>query len=281
MMENVTPRELARLFDSTHQLLKLYYQKQKWSQIYPLLSNLAERYYLIYQACPKGMQAQLSLYVPNHGYTTNLVVNQCVIACILCRSLNYNQAISEQIISCCLANYLCVQTQSNKLAACEKLTLQDKKLWQSRHQLAAKLLQSSGPHTLSIQHLLARLNKYKQALLSAPKIMIYDGATTLVALANIIAMNTTYRESGGHISIHKALADIYLRTPNEFAQNAIKALIAHIGPYIPASEVNYAERILIYLTTDEQGRHILVDASRPEKVRWHRIKANLSILDKQ
>ena len=63
MMENVTPRELARLFDSTHQLLKLYHQKQKWSQIFPLLSNLAERYYLIYQACPKGMQAQLSLYV--------------------------------------------------------------------------------------------------------------------------------------------------------------------------------------------------------------------------
>ena len=111
--------------------------------------------------------------------------------------------------------------------------------------------------------------------------MIYDGATTLVALANIIAMNTTYRESGGHISVHKALADIYLRTPNEFAQNAIKALIAHIGPYIPASEVNYAEQVLIYLATDEHGSHILVDASRPEKIRWHRIKANLTILDKQ
>ena len=281
MMENVTPRELARLFDSTHQLLKLYHQKQKWSQIFPLLSNLAERYYLLYQACPKGMQAQLSLYVPNHGYTTNLVVNQCVVACILCRSLNYNQAISEQIISCCLANYLCVQSQSNKLAAGQALTAQDKKLWQCRHQLAAKLLKDSGPHTLSIQHLLARLNKYKQALLSAPKIMIYDGATTLVALANIIAMNTTYRESGGHISVHKALADIYLRTPNEFAQNAIKALIAHIGPYIPASEVKYAEQVLIYLATDEHGRHILVDASRPEKIRWHRFKASLTIFDKQ
>ena len=148
MMENVTPRELARLFDSTHQLLKLYHQKQKWSQIFPILSNLAERYYLLYQACPKGMQAQLSLYVANHGYTTNLVVNQCVIACTLCHSLNYNQAISEQIISCCLANYLCVQSQSNKLAAGQTLTAQDKKLWQCRHQLAAKLLKDSGPHTL-------------------------------------------------------------------------------------------------------------------------------------
>ncbi|WP_304634022.1 hypothetical protein [Pseudoalteromonas sp.] len=281
MMDTVTPRELARLFDSTHQLLNLYYQKRKWSQIYPLLSNLAERYYLIYQTYPKSLQAQLNLYVAAHGYTTNLVVNQCVIACIMCHSLNYNKAVSEQIISCCLANYLCVQSQSNKLASGQTLTEQDKKLWHCRHQLAVKLLHAAGPNTVSIQHLLARLNKYKQALLSAPKVMIYDGATTLVALANIIAMNTTYRESGGHISVHKALADIYLRTPNEFAQNAIKAFIAHIGPYIPASEVKYAEQTLIYLTTDEQHRHILIDVSQPEKIRWHRFKAPLSIIDKQ
>ncbi|WOC28525.1 hypothetical protein LY624_18015 [Pseudoalteromonas sp. N1230-9] len=281
MMESVTPRELARLFDSTHQLLKLYHHKNKWPQIYPLLNNLAERYYLIYQACPKGLQAQLSLYVPDYGYTTNLVVNQCVLACVLCRALNYNQAISEQIIATCLANYLCVQSQSNKLACAQALTAQDKKLWQCRHQLAVKLLHASGPMTLSVQHILARLNKYKQALLSAPKTMIYDGATTLVALANIIAMNITYRQTGEHISLHKALADIYLRTPNEFAQKAIKNFIAHTGSYLPASEVNYAEQSLIYLATDDRARHILVDVSRPEKVRWHRVKATLSTFEKQ
>ncbi|WP_404343948.1 hypothetical protein [Pseudoalteromonas mariniglutinosa] len=281
MMNEITPRELARLFDSTNQLLRLYYQKPKWPQIYPLLSNLAERYYLFYQAYPKSMQAQLSLYVPRYEYTTNLVVNQCVLISALCHSQHYDRTITEQMISCCLANYLCVQKQSNKLAAKQALDEQDKKHWQLRHQLAVKLLHSAGTMTSPIQHLLARLNKYKQALLSAPKIMIYDGATTLVALANIIAMNITYRTDEQHISLYKAVADIYLRTPNQFAQNSLKALIAHVGNYLPASNITLNDQVLTYLCSDENQRHILVDLNNPEKVRWHRVKATFNSHTKQ
>ncbi|MEH6394809.1 hypothetical protein [Pseudoalteromonas sp.] len=280
-MDNPCARDLASLFEKTHQVLRFYHNKSQWPQIYPLLSQLAEQYYKLYYSHPNAMQAQLTLYLDTHGYTTNLVVNQCVIISALCRSLGYDSKVTQLLICVCLTNYLCVQIQTNKLALRQPLNLQEKKQWQSRHQLAVKLLQSANVPTEHIAGILSRLNKYKQALLSTPKIMIYDGPTTLVALANIIAMNITYRSQNDHIDIYKAVADIYIRTPNIFAQQALKALIAHLGRYLPGSLVHYNEQRLTYIGEDSRQRHLLIALNEQHKSKWYSVKAQLAVNSKQ
>ena len=280
-MDSPCAHDLASLFEKTHQALRFYHNKSQWPQIYPLLSQLAEQYYKLYSSHPNAMQAQLTLYLDTHGYITNLVVNQCVIISALCRSLNYDSKITQLLICVCLTNYLCVQTQTNKLALRQPLNLQEKKQWQSRHQLAVKLLQSANVPTEHIAGILSRLNKYKQALLSTPKIMIYDGRTTLVALANIIAMNITYRTQDDHINIYKAVADIYIRTPNLFAQQALKALIAHLGPYLPGSLVHYHDQQLTYIGEDSRQRHLLIALNEQHKSKWYSVKAQLASNSKQ
>ena len=274
-MDELTPQKLASLFDKTNSLLGLHNQKSKWRHIYPLLSQLAQHYESIYQFKPQSLQAQLSLYVPSYGYTTNLVVNQCVITTALCKSLGYDSQITQQLICVSLSNYLCVQEQSNKLAAKQPLNEQEKRQWQCRHQLAVKLLQAGEMPVNGIAITLARLTKYKYALLNTPKTVMYDNATTLVALANIIAANITYRTCNSHISFFKAIADIYIRTPNRYAQHALKFLIAHIGPYLPGSLATIAGNRLRYIATAEE-RLLLVDVdSSKQKVKWHSVKACL------
>lgn len=280
-MEELTPQKLASLFDKTNSLLGLHNQKSKWRHIYPLLSQLAHHYERIYQYKPQSLQAQFSLYVPSYGYTTNLVVNQCVVTTALCKSLGYDSQITQQLICVSLSNYLCVQEQSNKLAAKQPLNEQEKRQWQCRHQLAVKLLQAGEMPVNGIALTLARLTKYKYALLNTPKTVMYDNATTLVALANIIAANITYRTCNSHISFFKAIADIYIRTPNRYAQHALKSLIAHIGPHIPGSLVTVNEQPLRYITTTKQ-RLLLVDVeSSKQKVKWHSVKGNLPEAIKQ
>ena len=280
-MDKPCAQDLASLFDRTHQVLRFYHNKSQWPQIYPLLSQLAEQYYKLYTSHPNSLQAQLTLYLDTHGYTTNLVVNQCVIISALCHSLNYDSKITQLLICVCLTNYLCVQTQTNKLALRQPLDLQEKKQWQARHQLAVKLLQSANVPTEHIAGILSRLNKYKQALLSTPKIMIYDGSTTLVALANIMAMNITYRTQNDHIDLYKAVADIYIRTPNLFAQQALKAFIAHIGPYLPGSLIRHHDQQLTYIGKDARQRHLLIEFNESQKPKWYSVKARLESNSKQ
>lgn len=280
-MPNPTSEQLISLYDKTHQLLCFYHDKNQWPHTYPLLKQLAEQFYSLYAVTPNALQAQLALYVQSYGYTTNLVVTQCSIIAGLCKSLGYSKQVSQQLIAVCLTNYLCVQVQTNKLAKQQTLTLQEKKQWQARHQLAIKLLQSANVRATHIARILAPLNKYKQALLSAPKIMIYDGATTLVALANIIAMNITYRDANDHVSIYKAIADIYIRTPNDFAQRALKSLVGDLGPYLPGSIVTIAEQTLIYVGKSNNNKHLVVNLNDPKRVRWHAISAKLDCHAKQ
>ncbi|MFP3458365.1 hypothetical protein R0J89_19140, partial [Psychrobacter sp. SIMBA_152] len=75
-------------------------------------------------------------------------------------------------------------------------------------------------------------------------------------------------------NFYKAVADLYIRTPNSFAQTLLKALVAHVGQYVPGSQVVYADQAMVYLATDTQGRHIIVNNANT-KMAWYRIKASL------
>ncbi|EGI73079.1 hypothetical protein PH505_ay00390 [Pseudoalteromonas distincta] len=280
-MDEAVSTTLEQLLNNTQLFLSYYNNKQKWTALYPMASKLAEQYRVLYSKQPFALQSRLTLYNPSYSYATNLVVSQSVITAALCKSQNYNSALSELYIAATLIEHLCVGAQLNKL--CEQTPFQDsdKKIWKMRHQLAAKVMLASGDSAKPVTQLLAKLNKYKQALVSAPKIMLYDGGITLIALANIISMNITSNTANKHISLYKALTDLYIRTPNLFALQLIKSLIAHLGPLLPGSRVLYAEQTMIYLATDAQQRHVLISTANPNKLTWYRVKATLNDNPKQ
>ena len=155
------------------------------------------------------------------------------------------------------------------------LTLSDKKIWRFRHQLAAKMLLSGQPPTQNSVRMLAKLNKYKQALLCSSDIMLYDNAITLCALSNIIAMNITYTPKKNPLNFYKALGELYVKTTNPFAQRLIKDLMAHIGPHLPGSKIVYSDQAMVYLASDETNKHILINANNEQKLAWYKVKTSL------
>ena len=280
-MDEAVSTTLEQLLNNTQLFLSYYNNKQKWTALYPMASKLAEQYRVLYAEQPFALQARLTLYNPSYSYATNLVVSQSVITAAFCKSQNYDSALSELYIAAALIEHLCVGAQLNKL--CEQTPFQDsdKKIWKMRHQLAAKVMLSNGDSAKPVTQLLAKLSKYKQALVSAPKIMLYDGGITLIALANIISMNVTSNTANKNISLFKALTDLYIRTPNLFALQLIKSLIAHLGPLLPGSRAFYAEQTMIFLATDAQQKHILISTANPNKLAWFSVKATLNDNPKQ
>lgn len=273
-MQTTLSGKLKKLFESTQQLLTSHSNKGQRHTLYPLVCKLAGQYAKLYEQNPAALQAQVILYKPHFSYATNLVVNQCILTCALSTSQSYDKHLTELYISASLVEHLCVANQLNKLAQQQAFTTTDTKMWQLRHKLAAKVILTAQQPANQIAHILAKLSKYKQALLNTPKVMLYDGASVLVSLANILAVNVTCNTKQQHINFYKAVGDLYLRTPNAFAQALLKALVTHIGEYIPGSQVEYADQAMIYLATDTAGRHIIVNHSHT-KIAWYRIKASL------
>lgn len=268
--------KLNQLLENTKLFLTLYNVKKQWQTVYPAVCKLSEQYRELYEQYPVALQARCAVFNPKYSYSVNLVINQCVLTAALCKSQQYNNQLSELYICAALVDHLCVGEQLNKLSKQLKFSDSDKRIWQLRHQLTAKIILTGGDSAKPITQVLAKLSKYKQALVTTPKIMLYDGGITLVAIANIIAMNITYSPSKQHISLFKALGDLYIRTPNLFAQQLIKFLIAHIGPLLPGNRVIYNDQLMVYLASDNQQRHILINAENKNKIAWYRVKALLN-----
>lgn len=267
--------KIKKLLDSTQLLLASYNNKNSWHSIYPLVCKLSEQYRTLYEQSPIALQAQLNLYKTDYSYATNFVVNQSVLTCALCKSQDYNSHLTELYISVSLVEHLCVGKQLNKLSQQQTFSHNDEKIWRFRHKLAAKVILTAQQPAHEIVHILAKLGKYKHALLNTPKIMLYDGACVLISVANILAVNTTYNTQQQHISFYKAIADLYIRTPNPFTQTLLKSLVAHIGEYLPGGRVTYAEQTMVYLATDSKKRHLIISYNQP-KLTWYRINAPLA-----
>ena len=143
-MEEAVSTTLEQLLSNTQLFLGTYSNKKKWTAIYPMANKLAEQYRTLYAEQPHALQARLTLYNPNYSYAINLVIAQCVVTAALCKSQSYDSKLSELYISTALIEHLCVGAQLNKL--CEQTPFQDsdKKTWQVRHQLAAKVMLSGG-----------------------------------------------------------------------------------------------------------------------------------------
>lgn len=266
--------KLKKLFEHTRLLLASYNKKQHWPTRFLVVSKLSEDYRALYRQNPQAVQAQLSLFKTDYDFATNFVVNQCILTCAICKSQRYDNELTELYISASLVEHLCVSAQLNKLSKHIAFNATDTKIWRLRHQLAAKVLLSADQPAQVITRILAKLSKYKQALVSTPKVMLYDGGIIVVAVANILAMNVTRHASKKPNDFFKAIGDLYLKTPNSFTQQLLKTLIAHIGAYLPGCHVSYREQKMIYLATDSNNRHILIN-NNTNKLVCYQVKATL------
>ncbi|MFC3033794.1 hypothetical protein ACFOEE_14830 [Pseudoalteromonas fenneropenaei] len=231
---------LQKLIERTHQLLQLYYHKQKWPHIIPLISQLSEAYWKLYQNAPHSLQAQLQLYIKSHGYTTNLVVNQQVLILVICTQQGFGQQIIEELLAAGLANYLCVTNENNALARGEKLNPQAQKQWQFRHHLAIKLLSTTHQPSINLKHILARLQKYTLALEQQVPLNLYDQKTLIVALAELIARKITPSSAAG-CSLQQALAQTYLESKQSKAQTLIRSIVSVLSFPFPGQLTKYKQ----------------------------------------
>ncbi|TMO64978.1 hypothetical protein [Pseudoalteromonas aurantia] len=234
-----SPKQLKRLFDHTHQALRLYYNKEKWPAIYPTLTQLAERFVLMYNHTPNALHAHLQFYAADHGYTTNLVVNQCIVICALCHANGYSSQFTEELVLACLSDHICSTNETNRLANAKSLNVQEQKLLKLRHQIAIKMLKSAKVPSGQLQRILARLDKYTAAITGVKHIPLYDNTTVLVCLAKRISKAITPRPKVRTFNITQTIKSLYVNTHNQFAQSSLTALAQQFAHYPTGVMVNY------------------------------------------
>ncbi|WP_105169573.1 hypothetical protein [Pseudoalteromonas sp. T1lg23B] len=248
-----SPAHLKRLFEHTHQALRLYYNKQKWPAIYPTLSQLAERFVQSYRHQPNALHAHLQFYASDHGYATNLTVNQCILVCAFCSANGYDANFTEELVIAALSDHLCCSNETNKAARGDVLSTQEAKLVKLRHQFAITMLESANVPQGQLQRILSRLDKYTTAITGNKSIPLYDNTSILVTLAKRIAKAITPRPKVKTFTIVQALKSLYLGTHNEFAQISLLALARQITDYPGGSLVNYKGQQALVLSATHDG----------------------------
>lgn len=220
----VTSKTLFALTQGTHKVLRLYYQKERWSSIYPTLVKLAQLYMDCYEHSPSSMHAQLGLYSQNLGYNTNLVINQNVLICMACHSLRYSRAITEELLLASFADYLCVARESDQLACGKPLNPQQDKLWKVRHQVAVQILSDGKTPDLQCLRVLSRLSSYDSKLISKAPQRFNDHASLIVALAHRLASLITPTKQQPAFPLDKAIKLLYSRLSYHYALKVLSAM---------------------------------------------------------
>jgi HD-GYP domain-containing protein (c-di-GMP phosphodiesterase class II) len=248
----VSPLQFKKLFEHTHQVLRLYYNKEKWSVIYPSITQLAERFVLSYAQKPGALHAHLQFYAKEQGYTTNLVVNQAILVAAICHSLGYSKELSESLVIAAISDQICTSNETNKLATGKALTEQASRLVENRHALAVKMLNKGQVPTGQVQRILARLDKYASAITGVKAVPLYDNPSIIVAIAMRIAKAITPRARVKTFSVNQAIKSLYLSCYNEFAQNALTQLAEQLVKYPAGLSVSYKNEQCIVLARENK-----------------------------
>ncbi len=242
-----SPIQLKKIFEHSHQVLRLYYSKEKWPVIYPSITQLAERFVQCYRQQPNALHAHLHFYTKHQGYTTNLVVNQCILVTAICQALKFNKELTESLVIAAISDQICTSNETNKLAAGQHLSEQAQRLVQNRHALAVKMLNKGNVPTGQVQRILARLDKYASAITGINAIPLYDNPSIIVAIAMRIAKAITPRPKVKTFNLNQAIKSLYLSCYNEFAQNALCELSARLVAYPSGLSVSYKNEQCIVL----------------------------------
>ncbi|MAD90046.1 MAG: hypothetical protein CMK64_10105 [Pseudoalteromonas sp.] len=248
----VSPLQFKKLFEHSHQVLRLYYKKEKWAVIYPSITQLAERFVQCYSQQPNALHAHLHFYAKEQGYTTNLIVNQAILVTAMCHALGYTKELTESLVIAAIADQICTSNETNKLAAGQALTEQAERLVKNRHALAVKMLNKGNVPTGQIQRVLARLDKYASAITGVKAIPLYDNSSIIVAISMRIAKAITPRARIKTFSINQAIKSLYLSCYNEFAQNTLCQLAEQLNHYPAGLSVTYKGEQCVVLSRKEK-----------------------------
>ena len=255
-MTSFNATELQQLVNSTHNVLRLYYQKDKWPKLFPLLSQLAEQYDQAYQQNPRAMQSQLLFYIAKQGYTTNLIINQTIICTAISNSLGYDPETRYSLIGSNLVQLICAQKESNLLANQEVLTLQSQKLWHQRFNLAIKLLNAGHVKNTLIYEVLANLSATQQKLSKNELSHLDNQYTQIIALSHWLAKKITPTKTTKGQSLNAVLQYAYLHFQSSFLRSVILSLSAHLPDVLPGTCFKWEDSLLMYVCQLPKGRHL-------------------------
>lgn len=255
-MSDFSAKQLHDLVGATHTLLRLYYDKEKWPKLFPLISLLAEQYDNAYISNPRALQAQLMFYISKQGFTTNLIINQTILCCMFCHAASIPSTIRQGLIASCLIHLMCAQKESNQLANNEALTPQGKKLWVQRHLLTLKLMQTGKVKQPIIYHALNKLASVNKHFLGQKEHYVLDELTCIVALSELLARKITLSKSAQAISLNDALKNVYCATDNENVQNLLKKLIKTLPSILPGSCYQQNNQLYLYIDSIDEQTHL-------------------------
>ncbi|TQF67408.1 hypothetical protein [Pseudoalteromonas luteoviolacea] len=244
-------KQLFELIQKTEIVLRLYYNKNKWPSIFPTLAQLAQLYRETYRLAPNALHSYLSFYFDEYSPTTNLVVKKCVLVCIMSEGHGYSAKIQQELLVACIASFICVKNENDKLQKGLSLTEQGKKLWKLRYQLAVKVLEHGGSVNKQATRMLARLQPYCETLRSKNATPLYDNTTLIVAIAQIVAFAVAKKGCKNN-ALSLCIKRLYLTNTDEFVRVSLYKLVEQFSLLPVGSSTNYEGTTAVLLLKAEQ-----------------------------
>jgi len=227
-MNKFSAKELANLVSETQTLLGLYYQKDKWKNIFPTISLLSEKFDRFYESNPNAMQARLNFYLEKQGYTTNLVINQIIIVLCICHSIGINHVIRQQLIAACLCQYICIQKENNAIASNQKISSQGLKLYKLRNTLTLKLMNYAQIPQGIIHKIFNNLTLYKQVILGKNQSALVDINTLIICISTLLSKEITLAKNHKAKSLTTAISSLYIACEQSNVQTILKKLLSYL-----------------------------------------------------
>ncbi len=267
-MKSLTAKDLQKLVASTHTFLRLYYKKDKWHHLFPLLSELSQLYDNIFLTNPDAMLAQTMFYIEQQGYTTNRVINHCVLVLATCHAMSISSEHRQKMIAVCLCQFICVQKENNELASGKSLNPQSAKLWQKRHHYALGLLKYGKVFDPTINFAMANLKNYQMNILTGSTASFVDEFTLIIALTDNLAKQITLAKNHSAKTLDSALSNLYRLATHINANNIIKTLTHYLPVYMPASSViNSKNKGVLHLGELTKNKQLNVKLSNSKNLK--------------
>ncbi|KZN46275.1 hypothetical protein [Pseudoalteromonas luteoviolacea] len=255
-------KQLFELVNKTEQILRLYYNKQKWPSIFPTLAELAQLYTETYQHSPNALHSYLSLHFKQLSPTTNLVVKKCILVCMIAQGHGYSHKIRQELLVACLASFLCVKNESDKLLSGQSLTEQGKKIWKVRYQLAVKVLEHGGSINKQAARIMSRLHPYCETLKSKLNTPLYDNITLIVAIAQIIATSLIKKSTPNVLA--QAVKKLYLASQDEFTRDTLNKLATQFSYFPVGCSTQYRGQTALLLQVN--GKNQIICTFKDKKI---------------
>lgn len=254
--------ELNTLFNAVRNLHDVYYDKGKWASIYPKIAYLADRLDTFLSKHPHLSLSLTQIYIKQHGYTTNLVINQMVLSFIIANALMLNKKARLQVLEASLILYLSVRNENNLLSQNITLDRQQKKAWASRYVQASRLLTKYTNGMKNVKLLLVQFASNGSGKRASS---FRDELFTIVWLANEISKKITLSKVQKAVSIQQAIKSIYLNKVNSQIRYTLNALCAYLPSSIPGSIANIDNTLCVYVKDIDNGNRVYLSLeAKPE-----------------